>query len=91
MTVYFVEDSHGYGHPACKFKLWQNTTPEYIEIPTQCHTYTQKEEFIKVLSWESENFFGLFVMLCGVMNLIQDYVLMTIMKTTNLGGDLQQS
>lgn len=64
-TVYFVEDSHGYGHPACKFKLWQNTTPEYIEILHECHTYTQKGRIYKVLSWESENCWVVCNVKCG--------------------------
>lgn len=54
-TVYFVEDSKNYGHPACKFKLWKNTTPEYIEILHEYSSYTKKGRTYKVLSWESQN------------------------------------
>ena len=51
--------------PVKRFKLWQNTTPEYIEILHECHTIHKKEKFIKVLSWESENCWVVCNVKCG--------------------------
>lgn len=54
-----------YGHPACKFKLWQNTISEYIEILHEHYTYTQKGRTYKVLSWESQNCWVVCNVKCG--------------------------
>ena len=54
-----------YGHPACKFKLWENTTPEYIEILHEDITYTKKGRTYKVLSWESQNCWVVCNVKCG--------------------------
>lgn len=54
-----------YGHPACKFKLWENTTPEYIEILQENCTYTQKGRIYKVLSWGSNNCWVVCNVKCG--------------------------
>ena len=64
-TVYFVEDSKKYGHPACKFKLWENTTPEYIEILHEDSTYTKKGRIYKVLSWKDKNCWVVCNVKCG--------------------------